>query len=153
MTPATLEPAVVDDVPQLVGLLGLLFSIESDFSPDARRQREGLLRLIDDRERALVLVARGQDGRAVGMASVQLVVSTAEGGWSAWIEDVIVAPTHRRAGTGRRLLEHALQWAQDRGATRAQLLADLENLPALAFYETLGWQALKVGVRRIALKP
>jgi GNAT superfamily N-acetyltransferase len=152
MTPATIESAVVHDVPQLIGLLGQLFSIERDFTADARRQREGLLRLIDDRERALLLVARDAAGQAVGMASVQLVVSTAEGGWSAWIEDVIVAPAHQRAGIGRRLLEHALRWAQERGATRAQLLADLENLSALAFYETLGWHALGVGVRRISLE-
>jgi GNAT superfamily N-acetyltransferase len=80
----------------------------------------------------------------VGMATAQLVVSTAEGAPSAWIEDVVVADWARRRGVGRRLVHAALAWARERGATRCQLLADRENTAALAFYARLGWRSTRL---------
>ena len=144
-----IEPARSGDIPALLELLRALFAIESDFDFDAGKQARGLALLIE-RPGARVLVARNPDG-IVGMASAQLVVSTAEGAFSAWIEDVCVAESARGAGIGRRLLAAALDWARAQGATRAQLLADLDNAPALAFYERLGWQATRLGARRIFL--
>jgi len=85
------------------------------------------------------------------MASVQLVISTAEGAPSAWVEDVVVQEDWRGQGVGRALLEAVLDWARVRGAVRAQLLADLDNAPALAFYDRLGWQPTRLGARRLKL--
>lgn len=126
------------DIDSLVGLLGILFSIEADFRPDPERQRRGLALMLTDLERRVVLVAE-QEGSVVGMATVQLVVSTAEGGPAGLVEDLVVDPAHRWRGTGRRLVEAAEGWARDRGATRLQLLADRENEPALRFYVRIGW--------------
>ena len=86
------------------------------------------------------------------MATAQLVVSTAEGGPSALVEDVVVAGAERRHGVGRRLLAALESWASKRGATRLQLLADRENLPALRFYEQLGWRPTQLGCLMIHLK-
>jgi GNAT superfamily N-acetyltransferase len=85
------------------------------------------------------------------MGSVQLVASTAEGARSAWIEDVVVAEGWRNQGVGSSLLSALLAWARDKGATRAQLLADRTNVPALTVYQRLGWQATQLGAWRIAL--
>lgn len=85
------------------------------------------------------------------MVTVQLVISTAEGAASAWIEDVVVLEPYRMAGVGRALLGEALKWARDKGATRAQLVVDLDNVPALKFYEALAWKPTRLGVRRISL--
>ena len=79
------------DLPELVELLGRLFSIEQDFQPEAARQRRGLDLVLRKPRRALVLVARDSKGRAIGLASAPLVISTSEGALPAWIEDVIVA--------------------------------------------------------------
>ena len=126
------------DLAVLVDLLEALFSIEADFRPDPDRQRRGLARLLAEPARAGVLVAE-RGGAVIGMVTAQLVVSTAEGGASAWVEDMVVAEAERGRGIGRRLLEAIEAWAAARGASRLQLLADRENAPALAFYARLGW--------------
>jgi ribosomal protein S18 acetylase RimI-like enzyme len=130
------------DVERLVSLLGELFAIEADFRPDPDRQRAGLALLLAD-PRACVLVAERGAG-VVGMATAQLVVSTAEGAPSAWIEDVVVDRDARAHGVGRRLVAAAVAWAKERGARRCQLLADRHNAPALAFYDRLGWSSTRL---------
>jgi ribosomal protein S18 acetylase RimI-like enzyme len=132
------RPARPEDVDALVALLGDLFSIEADFRPDPGRQRRGLALLLADRTRAIVLVAE-RERRVVGMVTAQLVISTAEGAPSAWVEDMIVDAAERGRGAGRALLEELDRRAAALGATRLQLLADRENAPALGFYARLGW--------------
>jgi ribosomal protein S18 acetylase RimI-like enzyme len=146
-----IEPATSTDVPRLVALLGELFAIEHDFSVDPNRQRRGLQLLLERPEHAVVLAARA-GSNAVGMISAQLVISTAEGAPSVWIEDVVVDPLHRRIGVGQALVTAALAWGRGRGATRAQLLVDGTNNAALAFYEKLGWQSTQLSARRVFLQ-
>lgn len=139
--PIRIGRATDTDIPVLIELLAALFTIERDFSADHSKQRRGLeLLLSQPDDRAVVLVARTDDGKVAGMASAQLVISTAEGAPSAWIEDVVVRQSLRGQGIARLLLQEVLAWAQRHGATRAQLLADNTNMPALDFYRHMGWQ-------------
>jgi GNAT superfamily N-acetyltransferase len=138
-----IKPATGADIPALIELLNLLFSIEQDFQPDAEKQRRGLELLLARPENAVILVARGADG-VVGMVSAQQVISTASGAPSAWIEDVVLRPEYRGKGIGRRLLAAAADWATGKGAVRMQLLADADNAPALGFYEHQGWQPTRL---------
>ncbi len=152
MKATTIRPATHADLDALVRLLSVLFSIEADFRPDPERQRRGLSRMLEDPERRLVLVAE-HEGTVVGMATAQLVISTAEGADSGWVEDVVVDERFRRTGVGRLLLEEAGAWALARGATRLQLLADRENDPALRFYDRLGWSSTRMVCLRRAAGP
>jgi len=140
----TIDPAVADDIDALVKLLALLFSIEQDFTPDDAAQRYGLELLLGDSPRAQVFVARTADRQVVGMVSAQLVISTAVGGASAWIEDLVVSEAFRGRGVGQALLGNAREWAAANGARRIQLLADAGNIPALRFYQHLDWQATQL---------
>ncbi len=142
-----------NDIPALIELLAMLFAIENDFSADRAKQRRGLeLLLSQPDDRAVLLVARANDGNAVGMVSAQLVISTAEGAPSAWIEDVVVEQSLRGQGIARLLLQEVLAWAQQHGATRAQLLADNTNAPALNFYRHVGWQPTQLFTWRRLLR-
>ncbi|MGE4298960.1 MAG: N-acetyltransferase family protein [Desulfovibrionaceae bacterium] len=141
-----IRPATAADVEAMVGLLNALFSIEADFQPDPARQRRGL-RMLLSAQTACVLVAE-MDGEVAGMCTCQLVVSTAEGGFSGLVEDVVVADSRRGGGIGRALLDAATAWAVERGATRLQLLADADNAPACAFYSHIGW----TGTRLVCLR-
>ncbi|MGD8478116.1 MAG: GNAT family N-acetyltransferase [Burkholderiales bacterium] len=144
-----IEKARDADIPALLSLLQALFAIEKDFEADADRQRRGLQALINaSGEQAVLLVARVEDS-VVGMASVQLAISTAQGAPSAWIEDVIVSERHRGKGIGRALLHAVVGWASDQGATRAQLLADRDNAAALSFYARCGLQPTNLIALRI----
>jgi GNAT superfamily N-acetyltransferase len=147
----TIDHAVEGDVAALVALLSLLFSIETDFMPDPIIQRRGLELLLAHPSHGQAFVARHVTAGLVGMASAQLVVSTAVGACSAWIEDVVIDPAFRGQGVGRALLDKARDWAKAKGATRIQLLADADNQPALDFYRHLGWQPTRLGAWKQAL--
>ena len=139
----TIRTAVPSDMDALVRLLGILFSIESDFRPDPVRQRQGVALMLAAPEQRTVLVAE-YAGDVVGMVTGQLVVSTAEGGRSLLVEDMVIEAAHRRRGIGRLLLAAVDNWARARGATRLQLLADRENVRALRFYEQMGLRSTQL---------
>ncbi|PVV07428.1 MAG: hypothetical protein B6D77_13945 [gamma proteobacterium symbiont of Ctena orbiculata] len=118
-------------------LLDQLFTIEQDFTPDKAKQRTGLELLLQS-PHGYPLVAEHQ-GKVVGMATLQMVISTAEGGYAGLVEDVVVSESHRGEGIGQALMEHLTKWAVDKGLNRLQLLADQANRPALDFYHKQGW--------------
>jgi GNAT superfamily N-acetyltransferase len=138
----TIRPAGTDDLADMSALLEKLFQLEADFSFDRTRQLSGLDLLVS-RPGARLLVAES-GGRAIGMCSGQLVISTAQGGPSAWVEDVVVEPDRRGRGVGKKLIEAVTLWAREQGASRLQLLADRDNQSALDFYDRLGWQQTRL---------
>jgi GNAT superfamily N-acetyltransferase len=133
-----IRPATGSDIPAMLVLLHQLFSIEADFVFTGQHQQKGLaLLLAADAARAMV--AEEQD-EVVGMVTGQLVISTAEGGPSLLVEDLVVAPTWQKRGIGTALLNALAAWGASRNAGRMQLLADLTNGPALEFYRQKGWR-------------
>jgi GNAT superfamily N-acetyltransferase len=132
-----LRQATLADVDELVDLLGQLFEMESDFEVDPAKQAAGL-RLLIESGRGCVLVAE-YDRRVIAMCSVQIYISTAEGGEVGLLEDMVVSREITGCGIGRRLLSAMEAWAAQKGLTRLQLLADRHNAPALAFYDRMGW--------------
>ena len=127
-----------EDLTGLVFLLEVLFSIEKDFTFNVDKQQRGL-RLLLQRPDTAVLVAERQ-GRIIGMCTAQLLISTAEGGLSALVEDVVILPAWQAQGTGKRLMEAVAEWSAFQGATRIQLLADRNNTRALGFYNRIGYR-------------
>lgn len=143
--------AQAEDIPALCELLQQLFSIEQDFTPDLAKQSAGLQLLLAKPERGAILVAQQVSGKVIGMVSAQLVISTAQGTPAAWIEDMVVETNYRGNGLGRQLLDSILTWAKAQGATRAQLLVDMDNQPAIAYYDHLGWNTTRLQARNIYL--
>jgi GNAT superfamily N-acetyltransferase len=143
--------ATTDDIGDLVSLLATLFSIEEDFKPDFSKQEKGLAMLIESPNTGAIYIAKNASGKVVGMVSAQLVISTAQGAASAWVEDMVIDETYRGKGIGKKLLQHALDWAKIKGATRAQLLVDLSNTEALGYYQHLQWESTQLQARRIFL--
>ncbi len=142
--PITTDYARATDIDALVGLLNMLFSIEQDFVPNEAAQRSGLELLLAHPDRGQVFVARHPVEGVVGMVSAQLVISTAIGAPSVWIEDMVVSDHFRGQGVGKLLLGRAREWAVSKSAGRLQLLADADNAPALDFYQHLNWQPTRL---------
>ncbi len=139
-----IRPARTGDIPALCDLLRDLFSIESDFVPDEEKQAHGFSALIGNPPgKALILVAV-MDGMVVGMATVQTLISTAEGGRVGLIEDVIVDRRFRSRGIGTLLVEGIVAWSECAGLKRLQLLADRDNQPALNFYASRNWDTTRL---------
>ncbi len=137
------------DIASLVSLLSVLFNIEKDFNPDLSKQQTGLALLMQNQASATIQVAKNSRGQVIGMVTAQLVISTAQGAPSAWVEDMVVDAGYRGRGIGKELLQHTLAWAKAKGATRAQLLVDIENEGALGYYQHLNWQTTQLQARRV----
>lgn len=132
------------DLDELVCLLKMLFSIEKDFVFNASVQRRGLHLMVSggNDSRCLKVAEAGRE--IIGMCSAQMLISTAEGGLSALVEDLVVKPSWRGRDIGSQLLRSVEAWAGENGATRLQLLADRDNSPALKFYEDRDWQRTRM---------
>jgi GNAT superfamily N-acetyltransferase len=137
--PITIRNARHEDIETMVVLLKQLFTIETDFKIDLQRHRRGLALMIDGCGKHRCVKVADADGAVVGMGTAQLLVSTAEGGVVALIEDLVIDPQWRRRGVGRKLMASIERWALDREVTRMQLLADRTNFSALDFYDRIGW--------------
>lgn len=152
------RPAQTTDIPALCNLLEELFTLETDFHPDRNKQATALQLLIDkanasnDQPACVVWVAE-RGGAVIGMCSVQVHISTAEGGEVGLVEDVIIDVAHRQQGIGRQMLHSLETWARKRGLSRLQLLADRHNRSANAFYKKHGWQHTQLLALRKSLEP
>ena len=149
MEKITFKEATESDIDDLVSLLSDLFTIEKDFNPDLSRQKAGLNLLVKNHATATIQVAKNASDQVIGMVTAQLVISTAQGAASAWIEDMVVNINYRGQGIGKQLLQRTLDWAKRHGATRAQLLVDLENTEAFGYYEHLKWETTQLQARRV----
>ena len=136
----TIRNARLDDLDAMTRLLEALFSIEADFAVDTQRQLRGLSLMLDGCQKHRCIKVAETEGSVVGMGTAQMLVSTAEGGMVALVEDVIVDKSLRKAGIGRMLMDSIEGWARERGASRLQLLADRTNFSALDFYDRIGWR-------------
>ena len=85
------------------------------------------------------------------MVTAQLIISTAQGTASAWIEDMVIDAVYRKHGIGKQLLQNILAWAKTKGATRVQLLVDTANTEALGYYQHLHWEATQLQAHRMFL--
>jgi N-acetylglutamate synthase-like GNAT family acetyltransferase len=142
----TIRKAHTDDLPEMAELLAELFKLETDFPVNRDRQLRGLADLLQA-DKSAVWVAE-DDGKLVGMVSLQILISTAEGGSVGLLEDLVVTEAYRGQGVGRRLLASVELWARENRLSRLQLLADQSNAAALEFYRSLNWS----GTRMIALR-
>ena len=147
----TIDFAAAADLESLADLLAELFTLESDFKPERRKQIAGLRLILDNPAIGQLFVLR-VDGRVAGMANALKTVSTVEGCAVLLLEDVIVSAEFRGQNLGRRLVEHILEWAAASGLPRVTLLADKDNAAALAFYQRLGFAPSAMRVLRKSLK-
>lgn len=136
-----IRPAVREDVPLLLALIGALADYER--LRDELRATPELLEahLFGPRPAAEALLAE-RDGEALGYALVFPTFSTFLARPGLWLEDLFVLPAHRRAGIGGALLAHVARLAVARGCGRLEWSALGWNEPALAFYRGIGARRL-----------
>ena len=96
--------------------------------------------LIADPEREGVqFVARsGEDGAAVGFATVFWLWSTLSAGRIGLMNDLFVAPEARGSGTAEALIERCRAACRERGATRLTWQTAKDNLRGQAVYDRVG---------------
>ena len=96
-----------------------------------------------ERDQSVIFLATVQAGQgeiAAGFTQLYPVFSSV---WlrSTWIlNDLFVDADHRRLGIARSLLQRAAEFAAGAGACYLELATALDNRPAQALYESLGWK-------------
>lgn len=130
--------ATLDDLPELISLLAVLFAQEEEFVPDHAAQQRGLAMIIGNKDCGVILVARNE-GKIIAMVNILFTVSTALGARVGILEDMVVDPSARGGGVGSLLLDAAIAKALECRCQRLTLLTDHDNHPAHRFYERHGF--------------
>lgn len=135
----TIRPARTEDVEQVWPLVR---SFSSSFTP-GRTAFEATWRTLGSTPDALFVVAETSASEIVGYVLATSHPTFLANGPVAWVEEVMVAKSHRRFGIGRELIEHAETWATERGAAylalasrrAGQFYLTLEYEDAAVFYK------------------
>lgn len=86
-----------------------------------------------------VLVAEAEGEELVGFCCCLLKSSFCYEAPTAEITEFFISPDYRRQGIGTRLLNTVLSLCRSRGAKEITLLTGDDNIPAQAFYKSLGF--------------
>ncbi|HWB05037.1 MAG TPA: GNAT family N-acetyltransferase [Verrucomicrobiales bacterium] len=133
-----IEPATLDDLPELTDLVMSLLEMEQDFRPNQEKQRHGLRLILEQPNRGRIFVLRN-DHKIIGMVNLLFTISTAEGGLVILMEDVIVRPEHRGHGYGTRLVNYVKEFALKKDFKRITLLTDRVSAESQRFFERNGF--------------
>jgi GNAT superfamily N-acetyltransferase len=133
-----IEPATEADLDELSEMLGDLFTQEGDFRPDKERQLRGLRLIFEQPSRGRVFVLR-RNGAIVGMINLLFTISTAEGGFVMLLEDLVIHKQCQGKGYGRKLLQHAIDFAKQKNFLRITLLTDRPENVAQEFFRHHGF--------------
>jgi ribosomal protein S18 acetylase RimI-like enzyme len=89
---------------------------------------------------SLILLARDEAGGSAGFTQLYPLFSSVRAVRTYLLNDLFVAPAARRHGVAKALVEAAAAHAKALGAASLSLSTALDNAPAQALYESLGWR-------------
>jgi len=84
------------------------------------------------------LIARGDDGRAIGFATLYWTWSTLQAREIGLMNDLFVVEDARGGGTAEALISECLGLCRERGAAELQWRTAKDNLRAQAVYDRVG---------------
>jgi ribosomal protein S18 acetylase RimI-like enzyme len=130
--------ATAEDAGAVHSLAGELAGALGDSRPRFEDVRARLLELLEA-PRARVLVAEGEGGGVVGVASLWIKPDLAHGDTVVEVPTLVVAEGSRREGVGKLLMEEVRGLASENGANLVELVATTQNVAAREFYRSLGF--------------
>ena len=80
--------------------------------------------------------------------SLTLVMFKIPSGFRAWIEDVVVSEAARGKGVGKKLVEHAVEIANQSNVKSIDLTSRASRVAAIALYKKVGFQDRETNVYR-----
>jgi GNAT superfamily N-acetyltransferase len=133
----TLRKAEASDVQTVLGLIRALAEYERLLSECVADEALLMRHLFSEDPSAEVVLAEC-DGEAVGFALFFRTFSTFVARPGLYLEDLYVKPSMRGRGVGKRLLEHLMRVALERGCGRLEWSVLKWNTEAIGFYEKMG---------------
>jgi GNAT superfamily N-acetyltransferase len=139
----TIRDATVDDLPELVRLLGQLNETPRPLSEQHRKAFADVA--ADPRQRLLVIE---DEGALFGSATMVIVPNVGHGGRPyAIVENVVVDEAMRGRGIGEQLMHYIVDRAREAGCYKVALTSRKFRTDAHRFYERLGFVASSEGFR------
>ncbi len=130
--------ALPGEVERVLGMYEWLFTPPGSVPPrwDPERAREAIADAVADPAAAVLVAEHRAD--LLGFCTAYLELNSVRFGPRCWVEDLAVSPEHRSQGVGKALLDHAKEWARERGATHLELDSADTRADAHRFYEREG---------------
>lgn len=133
-----IEPATLDDLPELTSLVMALLDSEEDFQSDRIAQEHGVRLILEQPNRGRIFVIR-TDYQIIGMVNLLFTISTAIGGFVILLEDFFVLEDHRGLGFGSQLMDYVIQFAKKKDFKRITLLTDQISADSQRFFQKFGF--------------
>jgi GNAT superfamily N-acetyltransferase len=141
----SIREAVADDLPALIRLYSELSLDDPRENPAAIERYEAALEAIGRIPGHHVLVAE-DEMRLLGSVTVIIEPNlTYQGTSFALIENVVVSEAARGKGTGKQLINAAVEIARNAGCYKVTLTSNKRRTDAHRFYEGLGFKASHEG--------
>lgn len=126
------------DLAELLPLMrGYCIFYEVDPTDDALLAMSRAL-LANPQYEGIQLLARDDDGRAIGFATIFWSWSTSSAARIGTMNDLFVAPEGRGSGAAEALIEACVERCRERGAVRLEWQTALDNHRAQAVYDRVG---------------
>ncbi|MFI5263823.1 MAG: aminoglycoside 6'-N-acetyltransferase [Candidatus Kapaibacterium sp.] len=128
--------ATADDLPDWLEMALALWPYES------KEDMESLFHTLFASENDEMLIARTDDGIAVGFANISIRKEYVEGSNSSpvgYIEGIYVKPEFRKQGIARKFIELAEEWSRNRGCTELGSDTEIENVESREFHRHIGF--------------
>jgi GNAT superfamily N-acetyltransferase len=116
----------------------LLYEFNREFdepTPPVAELADRVSQLLQGGDTVVLLAGNGPDGLAV--LRFRAAIWTV--GLECYLAELYVTPDRRRRGTGRALMQAAIEEARDRGADTMEIGVDEPDLAARRLYESLGF--------------
>lgn len=152
-----IRQAVPDDYNDLLPLFDQIDSLHRENLPEIFKKPEGsprgkqyYLDLLSQEDLSFIIAE--ENDRLIGFAhivirdtpSIEVLVQRRY----AVIDSTVVDIEHQGKGVGRELMEAAQNWASSRGAESVELNVYEFNKGAIAFYKGLGYEVLRMIMRK-----
>jgi ribosomal protein S18 acetylase RimI-like enzyme len=134
-----------DEAEEIAGLLVAFRDHMGSDWPSENAFLASVERLLEDRDTEFLLASADDDSPPAGVLQLRFRFSVWKAAQDAWLEDLFVADSARRAGLGDALVTLAIERARQRGARRIELDTNEDNAAALALYDRHGFSPRSKG--------
>ena len=150
MPTVSARPALIDDLPAIVGMLAddVLGQGRENISTPLHSDYINAFKAIDDDPNQVFVVFEDK-GVIIGCLQLSFIPGLSrKGAWRGQIESVRISSGRRGTGLGQEMISWAIDTCRKRGCRIIQLTSDKTRHGAAEFYRALGFVASHEGFKQ-----